>query len=171
MTPGGDSDPPSEAAAPTPESVLGHVEFAQRIVEMARCARQEVIIYSHDLDRRVYGDPGLIEVLRRFLLEHRRGRLRGLVAEPRATMLGAHRLVELSRVLSSRIEFRQPEIAGSTGDYVIVDQRRLLLKSDPGDLEARYYADAPALAREQLRSFEQQWQHALPAREFTDLRL
>jgi hypothetical protein len=153
--------------------VLGHVEFAQRIIEMARSARQEIIICSHDLDRRIYGDPALIDVLRRFLLEHRRGRLRALVTDPRAAMRGAHRMVELARVLSSRIEFRQPESRTSTatGDYVVVDQRRLLLRPDRDDLEARYYADAPALAREQLHGFEQQWQHGEPAREFTDLRL
>jgi hypothetical protein len=161
------------APAPTPESVLGHVEFAERAIAMARGARQEVIICSHDLDRRIYGDQTLVDVLRKFLLEHRRGRMRGLVGDPRAAMRGAHRLVELTRVLSSRIEFRQPmvESYGTSGDYVIVDQRSLLVRPDPGDLEARYYADAPALAREQLRDFEQQWQHAEPAREFSDLRI
>jgi hypothetical protein len=171
MNPGGGSDPQSDIAAPTPESVLGHVEFAERVVEMARSARQEVIICSQDLDRRVYGSPELIDALRRFLLEHRRGRVRGLVIDPRAAMRGAHRLVELARVLSSRIEFRRPELAACGGDYVVVDQRRLLLRPDPDELEARYYTDAPALAREQLRGFELQWQHAEPAREFTDLRL
>lgn len=163
----------NDAAAPTPESVLGHVEFTERALAMVRGARQEVVICSFDLDRRIYGDAGLIDVLRKFLLEHRRGRLRGLVGDPRAAMRCSHRMVELSRVLSSRIEFRQPVSTWSSmaGDFIIVDQRSLLVRSDPGDLEARYYADAPALAREQLGDFERLWQHGEPAREFTDLRL
>lgn len=173
MSHGAGTESPDGAAAPTPESVLGHVEFAGRVIEMASGARQELLICSQDLDRRIYGDAALIDVLRRFLLEHRRGRVRGLVGDPRRAMCGAHRLVELSRVLSSRIEFRQPaaDSAGPGGDYVIVDQRGLLEHPDLGDMEARYYADAPGLAREKLRDFERQWQHALPAREFTDLRL
>ncbi|MDB5969483.1 MAG: hypothetical protein JWQ90_1933 [Hydrocarboniphaga sp.] len=173
MSSGGEPGPPVHAPTPTPESVLGHVEFAERVIAMARCARQEVVICSHDLDRRIYGDQTLIDALRKFLLEHRRGRLRGLVSDPRAAMRGAHRMVELSRVLSSRIEFRQPafDAANAACDFVIVDQRSLLLTPDPGDLEAHYYADAPGLAREQLRDFEQRWQRAEPAREFTDLRL
>ena len=172
MNGGGDSARPGDAALPTPESVLGHVEFTERALTMVRCARQEVVICSHDLDRRIYGDQVLVDALRKFLLEHRRGRLRGLVGDPRAAMRGAHRMVELSRVLSSRIEFRQPPSAASVaGDYLIVDQRSLLLRSDPGELEACYYANAAALAHEQLRDFEQLWQHAEPAREFSDLRL
>jgi hypothetical protein len=173
MTSAGGPSEQQHAPAPTPESVLGHVEFTERALAMARCARQEVIICSHDLDRRIYGDQALVDALRKFLLEHRRGRLRGLVADQRAAMRGAHRMVELSRVLSSRIEFRQPISAPASmaGDCIIVDQRSLLLRSDPGELEASYYADAPMIAREQLRNFEQLWQHAEPAREFTDLRL
>lgn len=162
---------PPNSAVPTPESVLGHLEFAERIVDMARNARQEVVICSHDLDRRIYGDAALIDVLRRFLLEHRRGRLRGLVIDTRSAMRGAHRLVELSRTLSSRIEFRKPDTAIDSGDYVIVDQRRLLIRPDAGELEASYYADAPGLAREQLLAFERTWAGAPPARDFADLQI
>lgn len=167
--------PLSETAAgdPTPQSVFGHVEFAERVLEMVSTARQEVVICSYDLDRRIYGSDSLVSALRKVLLEHRRGRLRGLVQKPQLAMRGAHRMVELSRALSSRMEFREPSIEARLGseEYVIVDQRRLLLRSDFSDLEARYYAEAPALAREHLRGFEQNWQQGQVAREFTDLRL
>ncbi len=156
-----------------PASVLGHLEFTDRLIEMVAGARQEIVIGSVDLDRRIYGGDVLVGGLRRFLLEHRRGRLRGLVQKPKLAVRGAHRLVELSRALSSRIELREPGAASSGGgeEYIIVDQRKLLVRTAPGDLEARYYADAPALAREQQRSFEQCWQQAQIAREFAELRL
>lgn len=168
-------DPPAGAAAPepTPESVFGHEEFAERALLMARSARQEVLIFSHDLDRRVYGSEFVARQLRAFLLEHRRGRLRALVQAPRGALQGSHRLVELARVLSSRMELR--ECAGparSSGEeYVIVDQRQLLIRSDRYDVEARYYADAALLAREQQRHFDLAWQASPPSRDFAELRL
>jgi hypothetical protein len=140
---------------------------------MVRAARQQVVIFSYDLDRRVYGADAVVDPLRAFLLHHRRGRLHGIVHSPRLAMRGAHRLVELSRTLSSRIEFREllPERREALQDYIIVDGRSLLIRSAPQELEARYYAHAPALARDQLRHFESFWQESPPAREFTDLRI
>ena len=63
------------------------------------------------------------------------------------------------------------DTAIDSGDYVIVDQRRLLIRPDAGELEASYYADAPGLAREQLLAFERTWAGAPPARDFTDLQI
>ena len=164
---------PGVASEPTPESVLGHLEFADKALQMLRCARSEVLIFSYDLDRRIYSSEPLVKLLRGFLLEHRRGRLRGLVQSPRSVTQGAHRLVELARSLSSRMEFREctDSWRESGEEYLIVDQRQLLIKSDRHEVEARYYADAPLLAREQLRQFENAWQVSTLSREFSDLRL
>lgn len=166
-------DPTSRASEPTPESVLGHEEFTARAIEMLKGARQDIVIFSYDLDRRVYGDEALVKIVRAFLLEHRRGRLRAIVQSPRSAMRGAHRLVELSRVLSSRMEFREcgPGWSESGEEYLIVDQRQALIRSDRFEVEARYYADAPLLARDQLQRFESAWQSSAPSRDFTDLRL
>ena len=164
---------PGAVSEPTPESVLGHLEFTDRAVQMLRCARSEVVVFSYDLDRRIYSSEPLVKLLRGFLLEHRRGRLRGLVQSPRSALQGAHRLVELARLLSSRMEFREcgEGWRESGEEYLIVDQRQLLIKSDRHEVEARYYADAPLLAREQLRQFENAWQASTVSREFSDLRL
>lgn len=171
--PGDDPAASSSAAEPIPESVLGYAEFAQRAVEMARAARHEVLIFSYDLDRRIYGTEPLVDQLRTFLLQHRRGRLRGIVNSTRSATRGAHRLVELSRMLSSRIEFRElpPDRREWVQDYLIVDERMLLIRDHPQELEARFYASAPLLASEQLRQFETHWQHSDPAREFDRLSL
>ncbi|EIT68112.1 hypothetical protein [Hydrocarboniphaga effusa] len=164
---------PVASTEPTPESVLGHLEFADKAAQMLRGARSEVVIFSHDLDRRIYSSESLVRLLRGFLLEHRRGRLRGIVQSPRSALQGAHRLVELARSLSSRMEFRECAEGwrASGEEYLIVDQRQLLIKGDRHEVEARYYADAPLLAREQLRQFENAWQASTVSREFSDLKL
>lgn len=170
---GGEEGSDASPAAPSSTVVSGHVAYADRAIELLVHARREVVLLSQDLDRRIYGDEDFIETLRAFLLQHRRARLRALVHTPRTAMQHGHRLVELGRALSSRIEFRElsPERKSLREEYLIVDERAMLHRRTPEDLEARCYADAPALAREQLRQFEILWQESPPAREFTDLRL
>lgn len=170
---GGEETSDASPAAPSSTIVSGHVAYADRAIELLVHARREVVLLSQDLDRRIYGDEDFVETLRAFLLQHRRARLRAIVHTPRTAMLHAHRLVELGRALSSRIEFREllPERKSLREEYLIVDDRAMLHRSAPEELEARCHTEAPALVREQLRQFETLWQESPPAREFANLRL
>jgi len=155
------------------EAVSGLAAFTDHAVLIAKAARMDIAIYSDTLDRRVYGDDRFVAAVRAFVLQNRRARLRVLVRQPGQAMHGAHRLVELGRMLSSRIEFRKPpEDRQVPGDeYLLADERVLLIRSVPAELEARYYASAPLEARQQLRSFSRLWEESVPAREFSDLKL
>ena len=151
----------------------GSTEFLTRLVEMTRSARMHISLLSQTLDRRIYGNEDFLTPLQSFLLQHERARLRVLVRTPEAAMRSGHRLVELGRKLSSRVEFReiQPEHRVIEREYVIVDERSLLLRESPQELDARYYSDAPMLAREQLREFENLWQESPPSAELRALRI
>lgn len=167
------SQPPASKTASEPVLVTGSTAFLEHAILLAEAARLELVICSATLDRRLYGDEILIDRVRRFLLQHRRARLRVLVGQPQAAMRASHRLVELGRALSSRIEFRQPaeERQLPADEYLIADERVQLVRSTPEQLEARYFADAPMAARLQLRVFNALWEEAVPAREFSELRI
>jgi hypothetical protein len=159
----------------TPEIALvrGHLEFVSRLAEMARTARMQINLLSQTLDRRIYGSEDFLIPLQAFLLQHERARLRVIVHTPAAAMRSGHRLVELGRKLSSRVEFREllPEHRTIEREYVIADERSLLSRESPLELDARYYANAPMLAREQLREFENLWQESPPSSELRSLRI
>lgn len=167
------SQPPASTAAGEPVLVTGGAAFLEHAVRLVEAARLELVICSAMLDRRVYGDETFIDRVRRFVLQHRRARLRVLVGQPQAAMRASHRLVELGRALSSRIEFRQPaeERQLPADEYLIADERVQLIRATPEQLEARYFADAPMAARLQLRVFNALWEEAVPAREFSELRI
>lgn len=159
---------------PVCEAVVGQAEFLRRAAEMAQAVRKDLAIFSQDLDRRTYGSDEFIEPLKSFLLAHERARLRVLVLSPSAAMKTGHRLVELGRRLSSRIEFRElpPERRETTTqEFIIADEFSLLVRESPDEVEARYYPHAPLLAREQLRNFDTLWQESSPVAEFRDLRI
>ncbi|AXQ29272.1 hypothetical protein D0B54_11485 [Solimonas sp. K1W22B-7] len=167
-----DTTPPADAE-PAPAAVSGVVAFTEHAVLVARAARMDIVICSDTLDRRIYGDEAFVAAVRSFVLAHRRARLRVLVRRPGTTMRGAHRLVELGRALSSRIEFREPlpERTLSQDEYLLADEKALLLRSSPEEIDAKYLPHAPLDARQMLRTFNAIWEESVPAQELRDLRL
>lgn len=167
------SQPPSSTTAGEPVLVTGGTAFLEHAILLVEAARLELAICSATLDHRIFGDETFIDRVRRFVLEHRRARLRVLVSQPQVVVRGSHRLIELGRTLSSRIEFRQPaeERPLPADEYLIADERTQLIRATPERLEARYFADAPMAARLQLRAFNALWEEGLPAREFSELRI
>lgn len=155
------------------EVLSGLAAYAAHAKNLVAGAHTELILFSHDLDHRVYGSEEFCDTLKKFILQHRRARLRAIVHSPGLAMRKGHRLVELGRMLSSRIEFRQlPEEQHKLGDeYLLADSRVLLYKEYYSDIESRWHAQDPLKGREQLRRFESLWPECTPAREFTDLKI
>jgi hypothetical protein len=163
------SDAPS--SEPVIEPVSGQAEFLARAAELVRGAALQVSIFSQNLERRTYGVDDFIAPLTKFLLAHERARLRIIVRSPGQTMLGGHRLVELGRQLSSRIEFHElpPEKRLIEREFLLADQRALLIRESPQELIARYYPDSPHHAQAQWREFELLWQESTPSAEMRRL--
>lgn len=153
--------------------VSGIADYTRHAVAIMAAAHVELCLFSHALDHRIYGCEEFSETLKRFILQHRRARLRVLVHSPALAMRRGHRLIELGRALSSRIEFRQlgDENLKLREEYLLADQRSLLYKEAHGDIEARYFESDPLQGRAQMRIFEPLWQESVPAREFTDLKI
>lgn len=154
-------------------AVSGSDAFAAATLEVVRAARYELVLMSVELDRRLFGTEVFIDQLRNFILQHRRARLRVLVHDPAAAVRNCIRLVEFGRLLSSRVEFRKlPQTrAMPREEFLIADERAVLYRSAPDQLEAKHYADAPMVARSQLRGFNTCWEEATVAREMSALGL
>jgi hypothetical protein len=162
-----------EQQEPVIELVNGQAEFLLRASALVASAKMEITLFSQGLDRRTYSSEDFIAPLQTFLLSHQRARLRVLVHTPALAMRTGHRLIELGRRLSSRVEFREllSERKLIRKEFLIADESSLLIRESDDQLEARYYAHAPLLARDQKREFDTWWQESPPAAEFRDLKL
>lgn len=170
------TNPPRDSMLPPPmefAAISGSEAFADSALEVVSAARHQLALMSVDLDRRLFGTDSFTERLRNFILQHRRARLRVLVHDPAAAVRNSIRLVEFGRMLSSRIEFRAmpDERRKLREEYFIADERALLYRSSPDQLDAKFYADAPMVARSHLRAFEALWHEATVAREMSVLGL
>ena len=164
---------PGMPAAIEAVAVTGSAAFADAALEVVGAARHDLALISVDLDRRLFGSEVFTEKLRGFILAHRRAKLRVLVHDPAAAVRNSIRLVEFGRLLSSRIEFRAvPEDRRKLREeFLIADERAVLYRSSPDQLEAKHYADAPMVARSHLREFEALWHESVVAREMSSLGL
>ncbi len=152
-------------------TVTGSEAFASAALDVVSAARHHLALMSVDLDRRLFGTEAFTDSLRNFILQHRRARLRVLVHEPADAVRNSVRLVEFGRMLSSRVEFRAVpmERRKLREEYFIADERALLYRSSPDQLDAKYYAEAPMVARSHLRAFEALWHESPVAREMSAL--
>ena len=60
------------------ETVSGLAAFTARVAQLAASAHAELTLFSHELDYRVYGSEEFSEIIKKFILQHRRARLRVL---------------------------------------------------------------------------------------------
>lgn len=170
----GNSTRPREPGSPAPiefTTVNGSAEFAEAALQVVAAARHHLALLSVDLERNLFGTDAFTQHLRAFILAHRRARLRVLVHDPAAAVRNSIRLVEFGRLLSSRIEFRAvpDDKRRLREEYLIADERALLYRSSPDQLSAKYYEDAPLVARSHLREFDALWEESTVAREMSSL--
>lgn len=153
--------------------VSGAQAFADAALAIVDAARYELALMTVDLDRRLFAGEAFTQRLRNFILQHRRARLRVLVHEPAAAVRNSIRLVEFGRMLSSRVEFRQMphDRRHQREEFFIADERALLYRGGPDQLDGKHYPDAPLVARSHLRAFEACWNESSVAREMSALSL
>ncbi len=165
-------EPTPAAPQATPALISGGQAFREALASVTAQARLQLSLLSFDLEARTYGDEAFVETVRRFALSHERARVRVLINDTERTMRRAHRLVELGRQLSSRIQFRQlpEEHRGLVEEYLIADERALLFRERSDALEARLEC-VPLSARLKLRAFDPLWEQSTPARELAELRI
>jgi len=75
---------------------------------LASQAQRRLLLHTEDLAPEVYGRLPFLDAVRAFASRHRQSRFLVLVQDSRRVVHHGHRLIELSRQLSSSIEFRRP---------------------------------------------------------------
>lgn len=161
------------ATDPEWEVLTGRAEYARSATELVAATRLDLVMFSQSLHPSLYGDIAFVEAMKNFLLGHERARCRVLVVAPATALRENPRLIELARRITSRFECRAvpEERREIREEYLISENRHYLHRADPGDLESRYFRDAPLQSQLLLKQFEPLWQESPPARELAELRI
>jgi hypothetical protein len=110
---------------------------------MAAQADRRLLIYSHRLDDRIYGQACFVEAVRRLVIRHPRTRVEILVADTTELARGGHRLLPLIQDLTSSIviRLRNEEYEGDERSFLLADESGYLLRNlwyDFNDLRGDY---------------------------------
>ena len=149
---------------------VGNLEFSDLqalrdiSAHMLSQARRQLIIFSHDLDARVFDQPLFLEGARHLALRSRHARIEVLLQNNARIVKEGHRLVELARRLSSTIEVRKPhpDHLQLPENFMLVDNSGFVYRK----LASRYQGVAsfhdPLENRRLRECFREMWESSEP---------
>ncbi len=139
-----------------PLSLSGLEALQEHVCRMAGQARRRLLLSSHHLDDRIYGQPCFVEAVRQLAIRHPAIRMEILVEDAQRLTRQGSRLLLLAQDLPSSIAIRcrDPEDRDDERTFLLVDDCGYLLRNlwhDLHDIRGNY-AD-----RGQVRRLEQEF--------------
>lgn len=126
-------------------------------------AKRRICIYSNDLEPWLYNHSSAQDACSQFLLASPRNQLHILVQDVRRAVQDGHRLINLSRRLSSNCSIRRvnPEYPAGEGSFLLVDDCALWVRPEISQYAGYVFYSNPGRLRQQLQLFEQAWAYSL----------
>jgi hypothetical protein len=129
---------------------------------MVQQCQSKLDIFSRDLDAGPYDQARFLKALGALCLGNREARVRILVRDPMTAVKRGHRLIELSRRLSSSIEIRQPhpDYQHYNEAFLVADNCGLIHRtlSDRYEGSANFYD--PVEAERKTKFFTEIWERS-----------
>ncbi|TWI53129.1 putative GNAT family N-acyltransferase [Pseudomonas duriflava] len=136
---------------------------AEHILALLNQARRTICIYTPDLEPLLYNRSDIEHSLTRFLLAHPRNQIKLLVKDTSPAIRRGHRLINLSRRLSSNFYIRKcsPNYPAEELAYLLVDDSGLVIRKNPQLYHGVAYYSAKRIVRLQQNRFDMTWQTAV----------
>lgn len=146
--------------------------FQNALADALESVVATVDIYSHELNRSVFGTDAVISGFRHWIKDQPRAKVRIFIHESQTAMYRGNPLIELGLQLSSYFEFREPlKPMPMMAEMALFDQRRLVarLASDPSKVEVwEGHSNALTDARQ---NFDRYWHEGRPSQSVRSLHL
>lgn len=137
-------------------------ENAEAALELVKQSQRKLAIISHDLDPHVYNQDDFLEAVKKLALKNRHAEIRILVFEPEKIVQKGHKLLDLSRKISSFIEIRKP-----SKDYkkfneavLIADEVGYLYRENVERYKAKVNFNSRRESKYLLEVFDEMWETA-----------
>lgn len=146
---------------------------AHHVTAMSSQATRHLRIFSRDLDARLFDNAGFMTACKALALHSRFSRIEILLIESRQVTAHGHRLLNLAKTLSSRIEIRQPEKQYEKLRHfsLTVDGQGYVYRTMNERYEGLACYHDPRYCRELDRHFTEIWQRSHVDAELRNMRL
>jgi hypothetical protein len=140
---------------------------------LANQAKRSICILSYDLDSKIYNQKDFLEAIKKLAIRNEHSRIKILLQNNEKVQREGHRLIQLWRRLTSKIEIRRP-----SPDY-IDHAENFLLVDEAGYLHRRLYTDYEATVDFNSRFetnrlcafFNEVWEQSEPDSELRNLHI
>jgi len=139
-------------------------EARKHALALIEQVRRSLSIYTPDLEPWLYNHSCIQKACSQFLRAHPRNRLRILVGDSSRAVKEGHRLVTLSRRLTSSLHIRRThqDYQLQTSAFLVVDGCGMLIRPNADQFSGQALYRDPGRARQQLRLFDAAWDRSLP---------
>lgn len=131
---------------------------------LIRQGRRTIDVFSHDLESYIYNQPDILVAFTHLTLGHASARIRFLVRDVQPAVKNGHRLIELSRRISSYIEIRKvhTEYESFTQAFLLIDDYGVLHRVAADRFEGTLCFKDPLEVKRLRGFFEEVWEHSQP---------
>ncbi|MDH3527284.1 MAG: hypothetical protein OEN52_05750 [Gammaproteobacteria bacterium] len=148
-------------------------EICAVTLALAGQARHTLLLHTEDLDLAAYDEEQFVDALSRLARSHSNARIWVLIQNARRAVQQGSRLIELSRRLSSYIQFRRPgpEYRNCHESFLLADNSGYLYRPNPGRYEATANFHDPGKVNDWESYFLEVWTRSEPDPEIRRLYL
>lgn len=133
------------------------------LLAMLQQARRSICLFTPDFEPWLYNHSLIQDACRNFLIGHPHNRLRILLRDSSRAVKDGHRLLTLSRRLSSNMHIRKihPDYHGDEIAYALTDDRGLLIRPEQDQYAGYALFNDPGRARLRQSQFDQAWDSSI----------
>lgn len=155
-----------------PEEFQGLEATVEAVRLVVLGARRELAVYTRDLERAVFADPGVLDAFKQFAVSGRGGVARILLQDPTIAQQYPHPLLALAQRLPSAFEFRAPqdlEDLQYPSVFVANDRDGFVFRALGSRFEGEWSPALPARNRQLNEQFLRVWERCRPCTELRAL--
>ncbi len=148
-------------------------EACAAAIDIATCAKRSLDIYSPTLEPALYEGMEFLSQVKRLILGQHYARVRVLLHDPAQAVRRGHRLVEMSRHLSSFIEIRKAstDYEGHAEDFMVADASAFCYRARASQWHGVADTQSRAVSKRYLDLFTEIWERSATEQEFRRLHL
>jgi hypothetical protein len=140
---------------------------------LAAQAQRELLLHTEDIEAEIFDRQPFLDAVSRLVRQHQDAHVWVLVENSRKTLQQGHRLIELSRRLSSHIQFRTPapQYRNYGKTFLLCDDSGYFYRPHASRFEGSANFNNPGRTAVLKRYFMEVWEHSEPDQEIRRLHL
>jgi hypothetical protein len=151
----------------------GVTECREAALCLSRQATRSIYIFSYDLDSQIYNQGEFIEAVKNLAIRSEHSRIKILLQNNDKVQREGHRLIQLWRRLTSKIELRRPspDYIDHTENFLLVDETGYLHRKLYTNYEAAVDFNSRFETNRFVMFFNEVWEQSEPDSELRNLHI